>query len=312
MKKKKIPAYVTRALKTYDQQLTEYTTATRYNYNQSVKHFLIWNGCRPKKSDSMLKTLKAYKKHLVVNDYGPRTINLYLTSVTKFYNVVLNQFDDVSPVKVRKRLNKVHTLTDAQIRKLLQGTNNKKHLTAFRLAYGSGCNVGEIVNIKVEHIMKAPYKEIELKNRKIIVDDVTFQLISDMIPGKSINDYLFTNSNGNQLNPRSLQKALETNCSNLGIPLEGGFQTLRHTYVKSLIENGTPIETIKKLLNHSNIRTTKKTYAQFLKKRNNRIIPDVSPLKKKITVDSMFLVTIYSNGRTDFKKLNESEIKRIN
>ena len=304
MKTKKIPAYIKKALNEFNEKLSGYKPETQYNYMQSVKHFLSWYGSRPKKTDNMKKSLQKYKSHLTQKKYSPSTINLYVSSVIRFYNVVLNQFDEVKPVKTYRNRTNVETLTKAQINKLLEGTTNKKHLIAFRLAFGNGCNVGEIVGIKVEQIMKAPYREIELPRRKIIVDDITFQLISDLIPGKGINDYLFTNSSGNKINVRSMQKALESHCKNLEIPIKGGFQTLRHTYVKNLMDNGTSIETIRQLLNHSNIKTTRMLYGCFENKKKKNV-PDLSPLNNETKIAAQIVFTVFANGKTDFRKREE-------
>ena len=68
---------------------------------------------------------------------------------------------------------------------------------------------------------------------------------------------LFTNQRGGALKPRSVQRALHRLAESAGLQATVTPHTLRHTFAKSLIDEGVSLEKVAKLLGHSNLNTTR-------------------------------------------------------
>jgi integrase/recombinase XerC len=70
------------------------------------------------------------------------------------------------------------------------------------------------------------------------------------------NDFLFLNRHGNPITVRGIQLRLQTHCSKAGLQIR--CHQLRHTFSRRLAEQRMPIESISKLLGHSQIKTTQR------------------------------------------------------
>jgi len=73
---------------------------------------------------------------------------------------------------------------------------------------------------------------------------------------------------------RSLQEVLQEAKRKAGVLKPGGIHLLRHSFATHLIERGTDITMIQKLLGHNSIKTT----LRYLHTSNKNILKIVSPL----------------------------------
>jgi integrase/recombinase XerD len=72
---------------------------------------------------------------------------------------------------------------------------------------------------------------------------------------KNNSDYLFLNSNGDQLSRQGLWKILKSYASQAGLS-DINPNTIRHCFAAHMIENGADLESIQEFLGHSDITTT--------------------------------------------------------
>ena len=82
--------------------------------------------------------------------------------------------------------------------------------------------------------------------------------------------YLFEGRNGGKYNIRSAQKVFENTLKKAKINKETGIHGLRHSFATHLLEKGTDISYIQKLLGHNDVKTTL-IYAQVAQKDLKRI-----------------------------------------
>ena len=185
-----------------------------------------------------------------------------INAIKFYYEQVLRKpkmFIDIP--RPKKPLLLPKSLNINEVQKIIKATNNLKHRLIIKLAYGMGLRVSEIVNIKIE--------DIDSKNMKVLINRAKGKKDRYVILPDSILDelrhyytiykpkvYLFEGMYSEQYSSRSAQAVFKNAMKKAGITKRVGIHSLRHSYATHLLEYGTDISLIQKLLGHSNIKTT--------------------------------------------------------
>ncbi len=172
-------------------------------------------------------------------------------------------------------------LNQEEIKKIIASTENAKHRLIIQLSYGMGLRVSEIVNLRIEDIdsvkmrvfiQKAKGKKDRYVNLpKIILNDLR-KYYKEFKP----QEYLFEGQYGGKYSIRSAQQVFKTAMNKAGIKKTVGIHALRHSYATHLLEYGTDISLIQKLLGHNDIKTT----LVYTNVANNQLTKVESPLDK--------------------------------
>jgi integrase/recombinase XerD len=87
--------------------------------------------------------------------------------------------------------------------------------------------------------------------------------------------YLFEGiKKGTPYSTRSLQEVIQTAKNKAGVIKPGSIHTLRHSFATHLIDKGTDVTMIQKLLGHNDIKTT----LRYLHTSNKDLLKIISPL----------------------------------
>jgi site-specific recombinase XerD len=87
--------------------------------------------------------------------------------------------------------------------------------------------------------------------------------------------YLFEGiKKGTSYSTRSLQEVIQTAKNKAGIIKPGSIHTLRHSFATHLLDKGTDVTMIQKLLGHNDIKTT----LRYLHTSNKDLLKIISPL----------------------------------
>jgi integrase/recombinase XerD len=203
-----------------------------------------------------------------------------MNAVKSYFTLVLNKatvFDQVIRPKPVHALPKV--LSKEEVKCLFSQTENLKHILMLKMVYGMGLRVSEIVAIKIENV---DIERLQLfvdnakgkKDRYVNFPISLLTLYQDYLKTYQPTKMLFEGQFGANYTARSVQAVFSNCMKKANITKSIGIHGLRHSFATHLLEAGTDMVFIQKLLGHKNVKTT-----EIYAKVSTRVISKVqSPL----------------------------------
>jgi len=153
------------------------------------------------------------------------------------------------------------SLNTVEVKKLFEVTDNIKHRLILQLCYGMGLRVSEIVHLKIEDIDSVSMRVLiqcgkGKKDRYVNLPQSVLEDLRNYYMVFRPKQFLFEGQSGGQYTIRSAQLVFGTAMKKAGIQKTIGIHGLRHSYATHLLEYGTDISFIQKLLGHNDIKTT--------------------------------------------------------
>jgi site-specific recombinase XerD len=211
------------------------------------------------------------------------TLHSRINAMKFYYEQVLNKekfFWEIPRPKKPEALPK--HLNQDEIASIINCVTNKKHKVMLMLAYGAGLRVSEITALKTHEIdskkMTITIRSGKGKKDRIApLSPVLLVMLREYAkafrPKKG--GYLFEgNIKETRYSNRSLQEVLQAAKKKAGVVKPGGIHSLRHSFATHLVERGTDISMIQKLLGHNSIQTT----MIYLHTSNKDLLKIISPL----------------------------------
>ncbi|MEA3414440.1 MAG: site-specific tyrosine recombinase/integron integrase [Nanoarchaeota archaeon] len=250
-------------------------TVKSYVYNS--KKFLEYLDESSQKVDEM--AVKEYFQNLYDKKYDVSTIRLVKASLDFLIKNVLRKnfvIEDIPYPKKKKTLPKV--LSKNEIKIIFNETINQKHKLILQMLYSSGIRLNELINLKREDI--DPSRKTILisqgKGKKdritILSEKLSKDLFDYICKTEFKTKYLFESSRTKKYSQKTIQKILEKSSKKLNKKVTP--HMLRHSFATHLLESGTDIRYIQKLLGHSNLETT----SIYTKVANTDLLKIKSPL----------------------------------
>lgn len=203
-----------------------------------------------------------------------------MNAVKCYFKLVLNKesvFDTV--IRPKPLLTLPTVLSKQEIKRLFGQTDNFKHLLLLKMAYGMGLRVSELIALdicdidfdrKQVHIRNAKGK----KDRYVNLPESILALYSDYLKMYQPEKHLFEGQFGGRYSTRSAQAVFKQSLKKARINKSSGIHGLRHSFATHLLEAGTDMVFIQKLLGHKNIKTT-----EIYAKVSNKMLTNIqSPL----------------------------------
>jgi len=207
--------------------------------------------------------IKRYLLHLIENKKSkPRTVNLAVSALKFYYREFLKRnFNKIRRMKQEKHLPLV--IPKDAIKRMISATKNPKHMVLIEIMYSSGLRVTECVKLRIDNLnlnnRTGIVKRGKGKKDRMII--LSKRMIEDLRryleTRKDSNPYVFIsqyNSN-THISARTAQKIIENSARKAGIS-RIYCHALRASFATHLINNGTDISLVQKLLGHSSISTT--------------------------------------------------------
>lgn len=234
-------------------RLRNYSKETLKSYVFSVKKFLEF--CK----DDGINEIE-FKKYILgkLDKQNPSTVAKDLFAIKFFFENVLKQSVDIPVPKRNKTLPNILSL--GELKMMIRVTMNPKHKLIIKLLYGTGLRVSEIVNLKIKDIdFGEKLIKVRLgkgkKDRFVKLPDSISSEIK-MLCGLGGSLYVFSSNRGGKLTIKSIQKIVSNSAKKAGIKKRVYPHLLRHSFATHLLEQGTDLRVIQKLLGHSSVKTT--------------------------------------------------------
>lgn len=183
--------------------------------------------------------------------------NQVINAIRFLYKFGLNKKYDKVSFKRPKSEKKLPRVIDGEfIKEQLSKIDNIKHKAILTLTYSVGLRVSEIVNLKIEDI-DSKRMLIHIKNAKgrkdrlVPLSSNVLNLLREYFKQFKPIEYLFNGQNSNQYSIQSCQKLYKKY-----IDENTSIHTLRHSSATNLLESGTDLRIIQKILGHSSSKTT--------------------------------------------------------
>ncbi|WP_246028315.1 tyrosine-type recombinase/integrase [Leptospira fletcheri] len=186
-----------------------------------------------------------------------------LVQSLKFYynNVIgISALLFYSSPKREKRI--PESLSRSEVSRILNALENPKHKFLLKLCYGAGLRVGELtrlrgIDIDWERRMIRVRQGKGKKDRFSLLPDTCREELAEIISRQGQSSWIFQGMVcGKSLSVRSAEKIFSNAKERANIRKEVSIHDLRHAFAIHLLESGTHIKVIQKLLGHASVKTT--------------------------------------------------------
>lgn len=273
------------ALQKFAQQLIlkSYSPSTIKTYTNEFMQFLQLIKDTPANKFTV-ERIKDYLQYCFEKlKLSENTLHSRMNALKFYYESVLRREKFFWEIPRPKKQNQLPDFFNQdEIAAIINSVQNKKHKAMLMLAYSGGLRVSEVVSIRTYQIdskrMTIFIKQAKGKKDRIVTLSPVLLIMlreyaSDYKPAK--NGYLFEGSAaGMPYSTRSLQEVLQAAKIKAGIMKPGSIHSLRHSFATHLIEKGTDVTMIQKLLGHNDLKTT----LRYLHTSNKDLIKIISPL----------------------------------
>lgn len=152
-------------------------------------------------------------------------------------------------------------LSSDEIQAMFDVCTNLKHRTILALLYGTGMRVGELINLKWEHIDRTKMVIHIIagkgkKDRQVQLTPSLIELLEKYYREYKCKPYVLSGQLSDQYSERSVNEVLKQLAAKANIKKNIHAHLMRHSAFTNLLESGVDISIIQRLAGHSSPKTT--------------------------------------------------------
>jgi len=208
-------------------------------------------------------TIREYKLFLIEN-YSPRTVNVRIRAINSLLDFLGKNDLKVTAVKIQQKSFLENVISEEDysfFKNCLKKEKNLFWYFVIRFMASTGIRVGELVEIKVEHLMTG---HIDLyskggKSRRVFIPEQLQSEVLLWVQDRNLSrGFVFLNRSGKPITTRGISGQLKKLAIKYGIEPSVVYpHSFRHRFAKSFLERYNDISLLADLLGHESIETTR-------------------------------------------------------
>lgn len=201
-------------------------------------------------------------KYIKSKKYSISSQKQLIGALGLYYKELYKRVIDFSIIYPSRKTEHVPTvLSKQEVKKILSVISNEKHKAIIATIYGLGLRISELINLKIEHIdsdrmLVHIVNSKGNKDRMVMLPSRLLFILRSYFKAHKPKVYLFEGYKYRPYSMSSVRKIFIRAVQNTEIKKPVTVHSLRHSFATHLLENGTDIRIIQKLLGHKNIKTT--------------------------------------------------------
>ena len=247
---------------TEDMRLRNYSPKTIRNYVAQVRLFAEYFDQSP--ANLGIEQIRTYQIYLVQErGISWSSFNIAVSALRFFYGTTLGRQEMIPRIPYGKRPKTLPVvLSREEVIGIFRCIPNYMYRVMLMAMYAGGLRMSETLRLRPEDIdSKRGMIRIRQgkgrKDRYVPLSEMLLDILRSYWKIVQPQEWLFPGQKqGHYLSGRTLRRALQEAAITAGIRKHVTLHTLRHSFATHLLESGTDIRTIQKLLGHKKLETT--------------------------------------------------------
>lgn len=210
-----------------------------------------------------VEDLRQFQLHLLEQRVSWSLFNVVVCSLRFFYGTTLGRPDIVPFIAYGKRQSSLPTVLDIEEVRLLFGAADPgRDRVLLQTAYACGLRITELIHLQVADIDSARMVVVVRqgkgnKDRQVPLSPRLVDELRCYWRSHRSRTWLFPGQSPDRpLDPSGVQRMFRIALRRAGIAKRATPHTLRHSYATHLLEAGTDLATVQRLLGHGSLSTT--------------------------------------------------------
>lgn len=235
---------------------------TNKNYISRLRRFLSWFGNRPNLITR--EDVRCYLETIVDGGGSTSQLSASLSAIRTGFDKMCLRDVTLGLVTPRRPKQQPVVLAPNEVTRILNAAPTRPIKLAIGIMYAAGLRNSELCRLKVTDIdfdrQCIAVRQGKGKSDRTVMLPQTFrQHLRSLCENRSPNDFLFPSTQhraNRHISPRTLQRWVKVAVSLAGVAKHITPHSFRHAFATHLLENGTDIRFIQKLLGHQRLETT--------------------------------------------------------